>query len=52
MPNHNLGGDHLAIQTLKTQCTISSSDIGLGYGIILVLLSLATMFKSYILSKL
>ena len=47
MASHNLGGDHLAIQTVKTQCSVSSSNVGLINGFILALLSLVTMFKSY-----
>ena len=47
MANHNLGGDCLAIQKLKAQSTVSSSNVGLINGVILTLLSLATTFKSY-----
>ena len=47
MSNHNLGKDHLAIQTLKAQGTVSSSNVGLINGAILTLLSLVTIFKSY-----
>ena len=39
--------DHLAIQTLKAQCTASSFNFGLINGAILALLSLIAVFKSF-----
>ena len=45
--NHNLGWDQPAIQTLKTKCSTSSSNVGLINVAILSLLSLVPIFKSY-----
>ena len=48
MANHNGEGNHPVVQTLKTKYSVSSSNVGLINIAILALLSLVTMFKSYV----
>ena len=47
MSNHNLGGNHSAIQTLSALCFVSSSNVGLINVAILALLNLVPISKSY-----
>ena len=45
--NHNLGGDHPTIQTLKTLCSVSSFSDCLVNGAVLSCLGLVTSVKRF-----